>query len=414
MASSEETVSASPARPSKATTAKVSRAYLAALNARDLDAAVACWQPGGRDVLHGQAELTAPDGIRAYFAELFGAFPDARFDELSCTAEADRCTIRSRLTGTFAGPGTFTGLEPNGARIDLEVVDCFVVADGLIARNDAYVDGMTVGRQLGVLPPADSPTERRMTKAVNLKTRLAGSAVGDPEPVAEGVWVVRGGFPAKTMNVYLVRDGDGVLVFDGGIEAMGRGVAKAAARMGGITRIVLGHAHADHRGIAAGLHARLGVPVWCHPADRADAEGDGGCHYFDFSKLNPVGKRAFPRLLRLWDGGPVPIAGTVEEGDEVAGFRVIHLPGHAPGLIGLWRESDRLALVSDCFYTLDPQTGRHGPPRVPHAAFNLDTEQARASIRKLAAMEPAAAWPGHADPVTGDVRTQLEQAAATT
>ena len=37
-------------------------------------------------------------------------------------------------------------------------------------------------------------------------------------------------------------------------------------------------------------------------------------------------------------------------------------------------------------------------------AYNFDTEQARASIRKLAALEPAAAWPGHAKPVTGDVR----------
>ena len=95
----------------------------------------------------------------------------------------------------------------------------------------------------------------------------------------------------------------------------------------------------------------------------------------------------------------------------MAGFKVVHLPGHAPGLIGLWRESDRLALVSDCFYTLDPQTGRHGPPRVPHAAFNQDTEQARASIRKLAALEPAAAWPGHAEPVTGDVAGTLRRVA---
>jgi len=119
-------------------------------------------------------------------------------------------------------------------------------------------------------------------------------------------------------------------------------------------------------------------------------------------------------MLDVWDGGPVTIAGTVEEGDEVAGFRVVHLPGHAPGLIGLWRERDRLALVSDCFYTLDPQTGLHGPPRVPHRAFNQDTEQARASIRKVAALAPAAAWAGHADPLTGDVRAQLELAASTT
>ena len=83
-------------------------------------------------------------------------------------------------------------------------------------------------------------------------------------------------------------------------------------------------------------------------------------------------------------------------------------------MIGLWRESDRLALVSDSFYTLDPQTGRKGTPRVPHRAFNKDTEQARASIRKLAALDPAAVWPGHADPLTGDVRGQFERAADTT
>jgi glyoxylase-like metal-dependent hydrolase (beta-lactamase superfamily II) len=124
-----------------------------------------------------------------------------------------------------------------------------------------------------------------------------------------------------------------------------------------------------------------------------------------------------PLLLKTWDGGPVPIAGTISEGEDVAGFEVIHLPGHAPGQIGLWRESDRLALTSDCFYTLDINTGRrtHPPtPRLPHRAFNQDTEQARASIRKLAALEPAAAWPGHADPLVGEVRSQLERAADTT
>jgi hydroxyacylglutathione hydrolase len=121
-----------------------------------------------------------------------------------------------------------------------------------------------------------------------------------------------------------------------------------------------------------------------------------------------------PRLLKIWDGGPVKIEGTVAEGDDVAGFEVVHIPGHAPGQIALWRKSDRLALVSDCFYTLDINTGRKGHPRVPHEAFNQDTEQARASIRKLAALEPAAAWPGHADPITGDVRAQLERAADST
>jgi hydroxyacylglutathione hydrolase len=247
---------------------------------------------------------------------------------------------------------------------------------------------------------------------VRVRPGLARLIASAPELIADGVWVIRGGFPSKTMNVYLVRDGDGVLVFDAGIEAMTKAVAMAGAQLGGITRVVLGHGHPDHRGIAPGL----GVPTFCHPAERADAEGDGGRSYFRLDQLDPWG-RALGPLLEVWDGGPAPIAGTVQEGDDVAGFRVVHLPGHAPGLIGLWRERDRLALVSDCFYTLDPQTGKraHPPhPRVPHRAFNQDTEQARASIRKLAALRPATAWAGHADPLTGDVQAQLEHAADTT
>lgn len=389
----------------------VARRYFAAVGARDVDAMVACWRGGGLDRLHGQADLIAPDGVRAWFEELFAAIPDSAFEVIQTTTEGDRCAVRWRLTGTFAGPGTWQGIAPTGAPLELEGCDVVQVAEGLVVANEAYVDGMTIGRQIGILPPRDSAAERGMTALTNLRTRLARRfAAGDPEQVADGVWVVRGGFPRRLMNVYFVRDGDGVLMFDAGIESMTPALAAIGAQLGGITRIVLGHGHADHRGAAPGL----GAPVWCHPDEVADAEGDGGSHYFDLTALDFHGRLLLRRLLPIWDGGPVSVAGTVSEGDEVAGFRVVHLPGHAPGLIGLWRESDRLALVSDCFYTLDPQTGRKGEARVPHRAFNHDTEQARESIRKLAAMEPAAAWAGHADPLTGDVGGQLETAAATT
>jgi hydroxyacylglutathione hydrolase len=230
------------------------------------------------------------------------------------------------------------------------------------------------------------------------------------EPVAAGVWLMRGGFPLRTMNVYFLEDDGGVTLFDAGIEEMTEWIGEAGARMGGIKRVVLGHAHADHRGAAPGL----GVPVLCHPDERADAEGDGGLRYVDFSKLERrLARVVFPRMMDRWDGGPVRIEETVSEGDEVCGFRVIDLPGHAPGQIGLWREHDRLALTSDAFYTLDPQTGRYGAARVAHPAFTQSDERARESMRKLAAHEPAAAWPGHADPLVGDVRGQLERAAAT-
>ena len=231
------------------------------------------------------------------------------------------------------------------------------------------------------------------------------------EPVASGVWVMRGDLPKRVMNVYLVEDDGGVTLFDAGIEAMTDWIAEAGRRLGGIERIVLGHAHADHRGAAPGLRA----PVLCHPDEVRYAEADDPNPYFRIDRLE---KRLFrflyPRLLPNWDGGPVEIDGTLDEGDEVASFEVKHFPGHAPGLIGLWRESDRLMLASDTFYTLDVQTApsKFVPPRLPHPAFNHDTEQARGSLRKLAALEPRTVWAGHADPVTGDCRSQLERAAA--
>jgi glyoxylase-like metal-dependent hydrolase (beta-lactamase superfamily II)/predicted ester cyclase len=399
---------------SVAETRKTAQAYFEAVSRRDPDGMAACWKPGGIDRLVGVEDLIAPHGVRRWFTELFAAFPDFTFTVLATSAEKDRCAVRWNATATFAGPGSFNGLEPNGTRLDIEGCDVVRVEDGLVVHNDAYLDGATMARQLGALPPAGSKQEVRLTGLVNQRTRLL-SKLGPtgPEPVAEGVWVVRGGVPKREMNVYLIEeDGGGVCVFDAGIADMTAGVAAAGARLGGINRVVLGHAHADHRGTAPAL----GAPVYCHPAERADAEGDGGDHYFHIEKLERGYARfLMPKLLARWDGGPVRIAGTVSEGDDVAGFEVIDLPGHAPGLIGLWRAKDRLALVSDCFYTLDPQTGKRGHPRVPHRAFNESTETAQASMRKLAALEPTAAWAGHANPVTGDdVRAQLERAAATT
>jgi glyoxylase-like metal-dependent hydrolase (beta-lactamase superfamily II)/predicted ester cyclase len=389
-------------------TARVAREYFESLARADSGAPQRFYAPGARGHIHGVVGPVDADGGRAFFEEVFGAFPDWRFEILDLIAEGERAAVRWRARGTFAGPGTFLGFEPNGARVDLEGQDMVWVRDGRIQRLEAYMNGAEMARQLGALPEAGSPTDQRLAKALNLRTRVKRSVASGPEPVADGVWVVRGGFPRKEMNVYLVRDGGGVLAFDAGIKAMVDAVAAAAASLGGLTRIVLSHGHVDHRGVAP----HLGVPVLCHPDARPDAEGDGGLAYFRLEKLKRYARVAYPHLLRMWDGGPVPIADTVAEGEDVAGFEVVALAGHAPGLIGLWRASDRLALVSDCFYTLDPQSGIHGGPRVAHEAFNFDTGQARASIRKLAALEPAAAWPGHAEPLTGDVRAQLERAAA--
>jgi hydroxyacylglutathione hydrolase len=389
----------------------IARRYFAAIDAHDLEQAVALWAAGGRENVRGQVDTLAPEGVREFIGGLINAVPDLHMEVVSTTAEADRCGVQWRLTGTFAGPGGFAGVAPTGSPIELEGFDLITVRDGLIQSNDAFSDSTTFARQIGMLPPQGSSAEQRMTGAFNAKTRLTSRlGAGEAELVAEGVWVVQGQ-PGRC-NVYLLEDDGGVTLFDAGARTMTRAVASAGAKLGGIRRVVLGHGHTDHRGVAPAL----GVPVLCHPDEVQDAEGSGGFRYWPEGLAGlPTPLRQFHRLLHryAWDGGPVKISDTVREGEEIAGFRVIDLPGHAPGQIGLWREPDRLALTSDCFYTLD-MLGRNCPPRVPAQTYNFDTEQARASIRKLAALEPAAAWPGHANALTGDVRGQLEVAADAT
>jgi hydroxyacylglutathione hydrolase len=386
----------------------IARRYFEAIDQRDLDAAVELWAPGGRDNVRGRVDVLAPDGVREFIGELIDAVPDLSMEVVSTTTEGERCGVHWRLRGTFAGPGSFGGVAPTGSPLDIEGFDLVTVNDGLIANNDAFTDSMTFARQVGMMPPLGSTAEQRMMGVYNVKTRMtAGLAAGEAKLVAEGVWVVQGQ-PARC-NVYLLEDEDGVTLFDAGARTMTRAVARAGAKLGGIKRVVLGHGHTDHRGTAPAL----GVPVLCHPEEVQDAEGSGGFRYWPAGLAGlPPGMRQFHRLLHriAWDGGPVSISGTIAEGEAVAGFKVIDLPGHAPGQIGLWREQDRLALSSDCFYTLD-MWGRDCSPQLPSAIYNYDTEQARASIRKLAELEPAAAWPGHAKAVTGDVRSQLLAAA---
>ncbi len=386
----------------------VARRYFEAIDARDIDAAVALWADGGRETVRGQVDTIAPEGVRAFIGGLIDAVPDLDMQVLSTITEGGRCGVHWRLTGTFAGPGSFNGIQPTGNPIVLEGFDLLTVRDGLIQSNDAFTDSMTFARQIGMMPGQGSSTELRMTGAFNTRTRLTSRlAAGDAGIVAQGVWAVQGQ-PGRC-NAYLIEDEGGVTLFDAGARTMVRAVASAGAKLGGIRRVVLGHGHTDHRGVAPSL----GAPVLCHADEVQDAEGSGGFRYWPEGLAGlPFPHRQAHRLLHryAWDGGPVTISGTLAEGDEVAGFKVIELPGHAPGQIGLWRESDRLALTSDCFYTLDIW-GRDSEPHIPFPIYNFDTEQARASIRKLAALEPAAAWPGHAKPVTGDVRSKLERAA---
>jgi glyoxylase-like metal-dependent hydrolase (beta-lactamase superfamily II)/predicted ester cyclase len=392
-----------------ASSSVIAKRYFDALNRRDLDAAVACWKPGAIEKLVGQAELVAPDGVRDWFTQLFGAFPDFTFELIDTTTQRERCTVRWRATATFAGPGRFRGFAPNGERVLIDGCDVLEVVEDQIVANTAYVDNGDVARQLGFLPPAGSKAERRLTGLANARTAVAHMLYGaEPKAIAAGVWLLRGR-DART-NVFLIEDEGGVTVYDAGARHMSAAIRAAAIPFGGIRRVILGHADCDHRGGAAGLEA----PIYCHPLERSAAQTASPYRdYWNLSLLSAWARPIYPRLLASWDGGALEIAGTLEEGEEVAGFRVLHMPGHAPGLIALHREEDGLALVSDLLYTLNPETGINNAAHVPHPAFNLDTDQARDAIRRLATLNPKVVWAGHAKPVAGnDIELQLLRAAS--
>ncbi|MDQ6810807.1 MAG: ester cyclase, partial [Actinomycetota bacterium] len=178
-------------RITKHTAETAARKYFAAIDARELEAAVAMWADGGRENVRGQVDVTAPDGVREFIGGLLGAVPDLRFEILSTTTEEDRCAVQWRLTGTFAGPGSLNGIAPTGHPIVMEGIDLLSVRDGQIQSNDAFPDSMALPRQIGMMPPQGSAAEERLAGAFNAKTRFTTRlSAGEAQLIAEGVWVV--------------------------------------------------------------------------------------------------------------------------------------------------------------------------------------------------------------------------------
>jgi hypothetical protein len=61
----------------------------------------------------------------------------------------------------------------NGAPVDIQGCDVLTIRDGRIHRNDAYMNGADMARQLGALPPRGSVAEKAATSVLNLKTRVS-------------------------------------------------------------------------------------------------------------------------------------------------------------------------------------------------------------------------------------------------
>jgi hydroxyacylglutathione hydrolase len=214
--------------------------------------------------------------------------------------------------------------------------------------------------------------------------------------IAEGVWQLPL-VPRNGINAYVLGD---VLV-DTGIK---QSAAKVAAMLEGrsISAIALTHAHGDHAGAMRQLAARFDVPVWCGAADREAAETGR-------LVLSRALKR--PRVTRIanaaagFDG--TPVGRTLTEGDSLtAGFTVLDTPGHSPGHVSFWRDTDRTLICGDVFFNLHVPTtipGLHQPP----ALFTPDPAQNRNSEYRLATLEPRTVGFGHGPVLRDDAARKL-------
>ena len=209
--------------------------------------------------------------------------------------------------------------------------------------------------------------------------------------VADGVWQLTG-FPPHAINEYLIGD---VLV-DAGARFNRRQVMRDL-RGRALSAHVVTHAHADHQGASHAVCERFRVPLW---TSERDADAIEEPHLIRERQPDVLINRVFWRTMA---GPGHPVARRLREGDEVAGFSVLDVPGHSLGHIALWREADRSLILGDVLNSQDPLTGVGGL-RLPKDYFTPDPVENRRSAKRLGDLEPRLVLFGHGPPVRDSER----------
>ncbi|GAB3837308.1 hypothetical protein GCM10028821_37160 [Hymenobacter jeollabukensis] len=234
--------------------------------------------------------------------------------------------------------------------------------------------------------------------------------------VAPGVWALRNVF----VNLFFVRQapstGPWVLVDAGLPGAAGKIRQTAEALFGPAARpaaILMTHGHFDHAGALETLAAHWDVPVYAHPLELPYLTGRSA-----YPPPDPtVGGGALAWLSGLYPKHPynvgnraheLPADGTVP---ELPDWRWIFTPGHTPGHVAFFRESDGVLLAGDAFVTTQQESSLavweqrqevHGPPKY----FTCDWDAARRSVERLARLQPRVAATGHGIPMRGQALLQ--------
>jgi len=214
--------------------------------------------------------------------------------------------------------------------------------------------------------------------------------------------------PTGLANAYAIPSADGVTLVDtGGPGCLGR--LRGALRRHGIAlsdvrRVVITHAHVDHTGSLAALLDACDPVVMAHALDAPFVRTGTNPPFAE-----PTSLGMFDRLMaRLSSASAAParVDREVEDDeplDEVApGARVIHLPGHTPGQVGLWLPDRRFLIAGDAAHHL-----LLWRLSLPFAAFTTDMEQALASVERAASLTPLGLGLGHGPPLHSLATTKL-------
>ncbi len=218
--------------------------------------------------------------------------------------------------------------------------------------------------------------------------------------------------PITIANVYFVGEpgGNWALVDAGTPHSAAKIINAAEDRYGFGAKpeaILLTHGHFDHCGSARELAERWGVPIYIHALELPFVTGRsaypppdptvGGAMAFLSRFFPPMALNLGEFVHALPDDGEVP---------GLPDWKWLFTPGHSPGHVSYWRESDLTLLVGDAFTTvnldstLDFLTKKKQICRPP-APVTCDWQAARQSVRMLADLEPYVAGCGHGVPMFG-------------
>ena len=227
------------------------------------------------------------------------------------------------------------------------------------------------------------------------------------------------------VNLYFIGEPGGPwALVDTGLPFFGAKIRAAAdARFGPGSRpeaIFLTHGHFDHAANALALADHWDVPVYAHRLELPYLNGHSdypppdptvGGGIAMLSRVMPHGGRDLGDRLHAFTPDPGQSDGGAPGGDHgpLPGFedwRWIHTPGHSPGHVAFYRESDRTLLAGDAIATMNMDSYveliiKHQEIATAGSPFISDWEAYGRSVETLVALEPAALGCGHGIPMTG-------------